>query len=157
LVISFIIIIFLTGIRDYSIKRGNIIKENIYLDMALTNIVNNMDTTYNEVQKNENIASIDKAHLYKDVYIKELDAVFWYNVSVESSKMNNYFNIEISKEVQNLLNDKNVPYIILPIKYHYIYDLNIGDKVTLTINNSYDKEEFYIVGFIDLGIGNFIF
>lgn len=157
LLISFIIIIFLTGLRDYGIKRGDSIKENINIDIAITNIINNMDTTYKDIQEKENVSTIDKAILYKNVYLKEFDAVFWYHISVDADKINEYFNISISKETKNLLNDKHTPYILLPKKYQYIYNVNVGDKVTLAINNSYDKEEFYIAGFFDLGISEFIF
>lgn len=156
LIISFIIIVFLSGLRDYIYKRGNLIKDNINIDIAITNVVNKMDVTYNELKEHENISSIDKAYLYKNVYIKEVNAVFWYNVSVDANKINNYFNIHVDSKIIDLLNDKNTPYILLPIKYHYIYDLNIGDKVTLTLNNSYDNEEFHIVDFIDIGISDFI-
>jgi len=155
LIISFIIIIFLTGLKDYVSKRTNVIKENINIDFAVTNIVNNLDNTFEKLQKKDNLSSIDKAYLHNNVYIKEIENVFRYNVSLNPNNIENYFNINLDSKTKYLL-AASTPYVLLPIKYKHIYDLNIGDKVTLSINQSYDNEEFYILGYIDIGISDFV-
>jgi len=50
------------------------------------------------------------------------------------------------------LNDETTPYVVLPIKFHYTNDLNIGDTVTLQISKKYPSETFKIAGFTEWGI-----
>jgi len=154
---SFLIIILLTGLNEYIADTTKKVRNTITIDYALTNITLNYDRTYQEIKKYENIQQVNKSYIFTDTYIHELDAIFNYHVSLDFDDLTYYFNIDLDNKTIEKLTSSDNNYVILPIKYHYLNNLNTDDKVTLEISKDFPNQEYIIAGFYHSPITEIIF
>jgi len=126
------------------------------VDYGITNILNHYDSTYNALKEDESLSSVDEAYYLSNVEAPELDVFFWFCFSLDADQLNQYFDIELDESVIEKLKDEDTPYVIFPIKYHYLNELQVGDLVYLNINKTYPNEGFIVAGFMDWGINEMI-
>ncbi|MDF2700109.1 MAG: hypothetical protein K0Q49_1665, partial [Haloplasmataceae bacterium] len=152
LLTSFILIILLVGTNDYMSYRTNELKEIVNIDFGITNIVNNIDSTYASLKDDEKVSHVDLGYYYTNVKVDELDTYFWFSISLDANQIQQYLNIDIETSLLEKLKNESIPYVILPIKFHYLNKLEVGDTVHININKQYENQPFVVGGFIDMGI-----
>jgi putative ABC transport system permease protein len=157
LLISFLSI-YLTVFSNHHMNYRIQIQENEYnIDFVLTNFISRYDDTFNDLDNVDNIASKDKVLLFNNIEILNDELNIELVVSIDPTKIYDYFNLDIDQESITLLSDTNQKVIILPSRYNLLDGYNVNDKIMVNINPTYDEVEFIVGGFFEKYVSNLAF
>jgi putative ABC transport system permease protein len=150
-IIAFCIIVLLVSTKSYITRHTEEIYSNIKVDYGLVNVVHNYDVTKAELNDHDQIENVDEAHLLSDIKVKEIDTVFQYLISTDVDALQYYVDFHLEDSMLTRLSD-NTPYVILPNKFQYLYDLKIDDEVSVYLSPTYSNEIFKIAGFVEIDV-----
>ena len=157
LLVCFLSIFLLVLTNDHMEYRIESYHEEYVLDFGLTNFVTRYDQTYQEIQAMDEVDSISKAGLFSNVSFSSLDGSIHQVISIDSNEIEHYFNIDIDESSLSLLSRTNVLTILLPTKFKYLYNLEVGEMIFLSISPEFPEESFEIGGFFEKQIGDLAF
>jgi ABC-type lipoprotein release transport system permease subunit len=156
LLISTLSIFMLILANDYMGIRTSQYRSQYQLDFIVTNIINDYETTYQELVITSEVDAVSKVGLFQDVVIHDAKEAIRDLVSIEPESIDSFFNLNMTDETLDSLN-QNYPVIILPTKYKELYQMKTGETIHLHINTSYSDLSFVIGGFFEKQIGNLAF
>lgn len=146
--IAFFAIIFLViTITDLNLSSDHYIKD-FKTDFLITNIYDGADHIIEELKTFENVDKVEKGHLFRNANLVGTNWAFDYLFSVEGNNFSDYINLTIDSSTLLKLNSYDTPYIVLSEKFQVIDHYQVGDKISLNINQNYQNEEFEIAGFM---------
>lgn len=153
LLISSLSLYLLVLANNYMDIRRTAYQDQYQLDYIVTNIFKDFDQTLEEIQTNEHINHASQVGLFQDVPLVNYKDAIRDVVSMNPSDIYFYFDLDIKQEyLETLSND--YPVILLPVRFHKLYDMNINDSVVLNISPDYPDLSFVIGGFYEKQLGN---
>lgn len=158
LLISLISIVLIFSVRSYLNKEIDGFYDIITFDLAITNINNYSDDLLEDISGYD-ITNSDEAILYSNITIhfndeKYQPAKFFVSMDVEG--YTNYFNMGIN-EFDDKYVSETVPYVLLPKNFKLVYDLSLGDTITLNLNYLLEDIEVVVAGYLDTNLDNFVY
>ena len=156
LLISCLSIYLIIAINGYMVVRQRDYENQYNLDLVVTNIINDYEITYQEISNLEEVGIVSKVGLFQDVTINELDDAIHDFVSMDSSHISYYFNLDISEEALSRLNS-DYPVILLPNSYRYLHLMKIGDSISINMGSYGQEIHFIIGGFFEKQLNNLAF
>ncbi|HCB66089.1 MAG TPA: hypothetical protein DEP70_00690 [Acholeplasmataceae bacterium] len=157
LLVCFVSIFLLVLTNEHMKYRINSYHEEYTLDFGLTNFVTRYDQTFLEIGEMEQVESVSKAGLFANVSFAEMDKSLNQVISIDAVEIDNFFNLPIDQSSLSSLSRTDVLTILLPTKFQYIYNLQIGDSILLNISPEFPEESFEIGGFFEKQIGDLAF
>jgi len=157
LLVCFLSIFLLVLVNDHMKHRIETYREEYILDFGLTNFVTRYEQTYQEIADMEQVSSISKAGIFTHVTFTEMDKSIPQVVSLDAEAIKEFFNLPIDESSLSLLSRTDVLTILLPTKFQYLYNLQIGDLVTLEVSPEFPSETFEIGGFFEKQVGDLAF
>ena len=158
LLISLISIVLIFSVRSYLNEEIDRFYDIIGFDLAITNINNYSDDLLEDISVYD-ITNSDEAILYNNITIYFNDEKYQpakFFVSMDIDEYSNYFNMGISEFDDQYVSD-TVPYVLLPKNFKLVYDLSLGDLVTLNLNYLLEDIEVVVAGYLDTNLDNFIY
>ena len=157
ILICFLCINLLVLTNDHMHRRIDAYHEEFTVDFGLTNFITRYDSTYLEITDMPNVETVDKVGLFENVSFSNQEMSIVSVVSLNPSKIKNYFDLPIDDSSLSLLSRTDVLTILLPTKYKYLHNMSVGDQVQLSISPEFPDETFEIGGFFEKQIGDFAF
>jgi len=158
LFISLISIVLIFSVRNFMFQEIDNFYDAMKFDLALTNIYDYDSDLYNEISDYDTY-EYNEAIFYLDVYIHfnatESQPIKYF-VSMDYDSIDNYFSFN-SENIDNIYKTDELPYVILPINFELVYNLQKGDIVTLDLNYFLEDVEFVVAGFFDTNFDNVIY
>jgi hypothetical protein len=121
-------------------------------DYILTNIFDYNDSVLEAVNADPLTDFASSALFYQGVIIRNnllSDKNLHYLMSIDFSNLSQHFNFVFDRNVSFEMNSTEILYVVLPISYAYIYNIDYGDTVLMHINNDLDNVSFTVAGFIE--------
>jgi uncharacterized integral membrane protein len=131
-------------------------QDQYQLDYIVTNIFNDFDLTFEEIQANEHVRHASQVGLFEDVPIVNQKDALREVVSINPNDIHHFFNVDIHQDILNTLQSDN-PVIILPVRYQKLYNLKVNDTVVLNMNADHQNVSFVIGGFYEKQLSNLAF
>lgn len=151
LLACFISIIFVIIINSYISNQLTKTSDYFSFDYIVYNINRNIDIEEIEISE-ENIA----VNIYSNLKINEYSEINnAYSLDYEDYEL--YFNHPFSIETLGKMKSTDEGYIILPVRFKFLYDMKIGDKIDISLNTKYQDISFEVVDFLDHDYNFFCF
>jgi len=157
LLICFVSIFLLVQTNYHENRTLETIESEYKVDFVLTNIITRFDQITSEISTLDSVKDSDSVLFYSNVLEIESNENINYFFSITPSKINDYFNLNISEDALEKLSNSESAVILLPQRYHELYNYNIGDSIELYISPVYPKESFIIGGFFEKKISDIAF
>ena len=158
LFISLMSIVLVFSVRIYLFNEIDEFYKVMNFDLAVTNINDYNDELLQEINTYQ-IESSDKGIIYNDVTVHFNEQEYQpikYFLSLDMNNIGNYIGIDVIKYNENLANE-STPIVILPKNFEIVYDLNVGDMVTLDLNYKLKNIDMIIAGYFDTDFDNIIY
>lgn len=156
LLISSLSLYLLVLANNYMDIRRTSYQDQYQLEYIVTNIFNDFDITFSEIQENEHVRHASQVGLFEDVPIVNHKDALREVVSINPNEISFYFNVNIPENVLNTLYE-DYPIIILPVRYQKLYQMNSGDTIVLSMNADHPHISFVIGGFYEKQLSNLAF
>lgn len=161
--VSIVVIALTFTVWGFTVDEISRMKETIRADYFLANIVQDAGEVRDDILSEYVVDDIDAAIAYKDVFMDfsaedptaRRRAIYF--ISLSFDKISTYFNYDFDSEIGEKFNDSQTPYIALPVGIGKIFDLEVGDKVTVEISREIPEMEFTIAGFFDTNYLGIVF
>jgi len=157
ILVSFLSLFLLILTNDYMDQRVNTYRAEYKVDYALTNFISRFDQTYDEISNLPLVEDVDKAGLFTNIPIQSINQNINFMIAIDSTRINTYFQIDISEDILSTLETTEYLVIILPLRYHLIYNIEVNQVITLDINSTYQNQDFVVGGFFEKQLGNLAF
>lgn len=157
MLIAFLTIMLLVFTNGYMKVRSESYQNGYQTDFILTHIVTGFDDIYDEISQLDDVQDVTKIGLYNDILVKEQNQTISQLIAIDQDKISTYFNLEINQDSLSDLDDETKLKILLPDRYNKLFDLQIGDQVSIYVNPIYGEKNFYISGFFEKQLGNLAF
>jgi len=157
MLVCFISVFLLVETNDHMERKISRIKDEYNVEYALTNFVSRFVETLEEVQNLEVVESADEVLIYYDAIISDINQNINFMISMDPTKINDYFNFSLKEELIDQLSSTQNPVVVLPNRYGVLYNLHIGDEIHFNLSPVYQDVSFTIVGFYDKQAGNMAF
>ena len=157
---SFLVIGVTMMINHYVDTAINDFTEDMEVDYFLTNIFDYDADILTDVQTNEVVESVDEVVLYRDVVIKNEnvdDKTMKFFLSAGYSQLNTYFDFTFDRDIQSAMEDTTELWVVLPISFKYIYQIDAGDVLTFNLSQELTQLPFKVAGFIETNYINIVF
>lgn len=158
LMISLFALVVLFSLRLFMDQQIDDFYDLMDFDLAVANI-NDYDSTLIDEIEMYDIESADQAVFYQRINIDfddENSQPCRFFVSMERDALFLYFGLEEIDFDESYL-DNEVAYVVLPKSHQLVYDLEIGDIVSLDLNYSLEEIEMEVAGFIDTDLDNLVY
>ncbi|MBN2300771.1 MAG: hypothetical protein JXC31_06275 [Acholeplasmataceae bacterium] len=154
ILVCFVSIFLLVLANDHMDKRMESYENEFRMDFVLTNFISRYDETFNQIVSLENVENAEKVGFIKDIDFVDFEQNLGSLVSMDAQSISNYFNFQISVEsLENLSNNQKLV-ILLPERFHMLFDMQVGQLVNLNISPAHPNETFEIGGFFEKQIGD---
>ncbi|MBI9008859.1 MAG: ABC transporter permease [Tenericutes bacterium] len=156
--ICLITIVMIFSVRTFISSEINEFYGIMDYDLTIANVYDYDDALKTEIEEYD-VVSVDEAVFYQNIYVhfNETDSQpCKFFVSMEQDRIENYFGIEELDFDESYLNNE-VAYVLLPKNYGIVYNLEVGDTVTVDLNYNLKNIDVKIAGFLDMNFDNFIF
>ncbi len=151
-------LVLIFSVRGFLYQELDEFQDTMDFDLAIVNIYDYDDDLQNEMSE-YNLASSESAIFYTDIVVhfdEENLQPSKFFVSMDYSEFGSYFNLPLEEiDMSYIFGDGF--YTILPENFKYVYDLDIGDVVTLDLNYNLEGIDVEIAGFFDTNFDNIIF
>ncbi len=137
-------------------QRYSIHREEFKIDYLMTNFVSRYDETLLEIQDMTGVKSADSMRIYENITLLESGDSILQTVSLDPDIIETYFNYEISEEAMLSLSNP-MPTILLPNRFKEVYDLNIGDSISVSLHPEAPEVTLVIGGFFEKYLSNLAF
>jgi len=158
LMISMFALVILFSLRSFMDQQVDSFYGLMDFDLAVANINDYDDSLLNEIDTYD-IVSADQATFYQRIYI-EFDEnntqPCRFFVSMERDIIFEYFGLSETEFDESYL-DNEVAYVVLPKSHKLVYNLSIGDTVSLNLNYALEEVQMEIAGFIDTELDNLVY
>ncbi len=144
-------------VDDHMTERTNILRNEITADFALTNFTSGYDDIYSEISQLSDVKHVARVGLYKGVSFSDISQSLETIVSIDHNVIHNFFSLSFDTASLDSLARTDNPIILLPIRYHYLFDLEIGETINLDLNPEFTNIEFEIGGFFQKEFSNIAF
>ncbi|MBN2504319.1 MAG: hypothetical protein JXB20_03140, partial [Bacilli bacterium] len=160
---SFVVVATTLSVRVFVINEVDFFIDQINFDYAMTNITNYDDALKTEIIQNYAVEAVDEVIFYRDVRLlidsqgeieKEKMQFF---VSLEGDRFDEYFNFDRVEPIGSDYLENDEIYVVIPKSLGKIYDLEIGETISLLINSEHDIMEVEIAGFLDTNFDNVVY
>ncbi len=128
-------------------KRINRLEEEYQFDLLVTRIVDNQDEIYDDIKNMDLVDDAIRVGYYENVVSKVNDQSITQVLSIEGSKIDQYFNLNISQKTIDNFESMDQLEIILPYKYQKVYGYKPGDTFALSFDGTANDIAFKIAGF----------
>ncbi len=158
LMICLITLVMIFSVRTFLYSEIDEFQSLIDFDMVLAN-VHDYDEDLRDELEEYNITTVDEAAFYQNIYVdfnENENSPVKYFVSMNHDNITDYFGVDEIEFDESYLNNE-IAYVLLPKNYALVYDLEVGDSVSLDINYVLKDVELTIAGFLDINFDNFIF
>lgn len=157
--ISLLSLVLIFSVRIFIDKTIEDFDDMMSFDLAITNIYDYDDSLLNEVKNDSNVINSDSGLFYRNItiYFNEKDyQPCKFFISMNYNQFSNYFNLNTIDYDNQYINTNN-PYVILPYNFKMVYDIKLGDVVTLDLNYKLNNISVVVVGFFDTDFDNIIY
>ncbi|GEM_PF-2673969 len=137
-------------------QRYSIHREEFKIDYLMTNFVSRYDETLLEIQDMAGVKSADSMRIYENIKLLESGDSILQTISLDPDIMDTYFNYEISEDAMLSLSN-SIPTILLPNRFKEVYDLNIGDSISVNLHPEAPEVTLVIGGFYEKYLSNLAF
>jgi hypothetical protein len=155
--IAFLTILLLVYANTYMINRKNAYQETYDIDLMVVNITKDFDDKYDEIYEMSNVDHVAKAGLYQQVRTIDENQSIRELISIDPIHISTYFRTNIDEDALRQLNKVTKLYIILPDRYMFLYDYDVGDSIDIYVNGRYKEQTFEIAGFFEKQLGDLAF
>ena len=160
IIISLLALVLIFSVRIFMSDQIDEFYNAMDFDMALVNIYDYDDSLLNQVDTYD-VTTNDPAIFYRNVILDFNDTdsepiIFF--VSMSQDSVNDYFNLDFGDvDIQEQYVSDDTPYIILPVNFKYIYNLNIGDVLTMDLNYNLLNVQVFVAGFVETNLDNIVY
>ena len=155
--IAFLTVLLLVFANTYMIDRKDAYQETYQVDLMVINITKNYDDKYLDIKAMDEVKEISKAGLFQQVKTTDENQSIRELISMDPNDISAYFKTNIEPEALSDLNKVTKLYIILPDRYTFLYDYQIGDTIEIYVNGKYKEQTFEIAGFFEKQLGDLAF
>lgn len=153
-IVSITLLIQTTG---YIQLKANHIRREYQADLVLSNVLRQMDVVQTEVSNMPEVNGSTPVGIYRNVKITPSGQTFQAVYAIDPAKIPEYFGmIAVQNSLETFI-QSHEPAIWLPMRYQAVYDIKVGDIITLDINPSYNQVSLKVIGFFDEAVGNTAF
>ncbi len=157
--ISLLSLVLIFSVRIFIYKAIDDFNDMMTFDLAITNIYDYDDSLLNNVQNDNNVIDSDAGLFYRNITIhfneKDYQPCKFF-VSMDYNQFFNYFNLDVIDYDSQYVNAAN-PYVLLPYNFKMVYDIELGDVVTIDLNYKLDNIQVVVAGFFDTDFDNIIY
>ncbi len=140
------LLIFASSYMKIRIER---LESEYQFDLIVTRIISEQDQIYQEISEIEYVDHADQIGYFENVETNFENESLEQVVSIDISHIVYYFNFDIDQSIINTFEQATTPQILLPMRYHKIYNQNIGDHIYLDLGPNYKDTIFRIAGFYE--------
>ncbi|HPJ24322.1 MAG TPA: FtsX-like permease family protein, partial [Bacillota bacterium] len=159
-VISLLAVVLIFAVRTFMFNEIDNFYDAVRFDLAIVNVYDYDDALMDEIETYD-ITYAQDAIFYRDIEINfsedDLETCRFF-VSMDYENLNQFFNFDY--DIQSIdpsyISDET-PYVILPINFQLIHQVNIGDTITLDLNAKLEDISVVIAGFIDTNFDNILY
>jgi hypothetical protein len=155
--IAFLTILLLVFANTYMLDRKDAYQETYQVDLMVVNITKNYDDKYMDIKAMDEVKDISKAGLFQKVKTTDENQSIRELISMDPNDISTYFKTNIQSEALSDLNRVTKLYIVLPDRYMFLYDYQIGDTIEIYVNGKYKEQTFEIAGFFEKQLGDLAF
>jgi hypothetical protein len=155
--IAFLTILLLVFANAYMMNRKDAYQETYQVDLMLVNITKDFDDKYDEINTMSEVDDVSKAGLYQQVRTIDENQSIRELISIDPNDISTYFKTNIDEDALRQLNKVTKLYIILPDRYMFLYDYDVGDPIDIYVNGRYKEQTFEIAGFFEKQLGDLAF
>ena len=156
LLISFLSIYLIVAINGYMKIRQHDYQHQYHLDLVVTNVIQDFELTFDEINALEQVEMISRVGLFQDASIIDYSDAIHDFVSIHPSHINTFFNLNISEVSLNALYN-DYPVILLPASFKYLHRLNEGDTLIVDLGKRHEGVTFVIGGFFEKQLNDLAF
>lgn len=157
MLVCFMSILLLTLANTHMDTRMTNYSHEFKVDFVLTNFISRYDETYQEISGDDLVSSVDEVGYLQNISFLDFKQNLGSIIALDPIKIDTYFNFDISEtSINNLLQTDRLV-ILLPERFHMLYDMQVGDEIHLNISPLHDHETFEIGGFFQKEIGDLAF
>ncbi|MFA7107013.1 MAG: hypothetical protein WC154_06900 [Candidatus Izemoplasmatales bacterium] len=145
-------------VRIFFSNQVDTIKDMYKFDAILTNIHDYQDNLIDDIEALD-VESVNPGLVYENLLVSIDDDkpfIVKMMISVERDDFGDYLGFDISDLDESYFNH-NLPFIMFPISYHYVYDLNKGDIVSVDLSSKLGNVDFVVGGFINTNFDQFVY
>ena len=155
--IAFLTILLLVFANAYMMNRKDAYQETYQVDLMVVNITKDFDDKYAEINTMSEVDDVSKAGLYQQVRTIDENQSIRELISIDPNDISTYFKTNIDEDALRQLNKVTKLYIILPDRYMFLYDYDVGDPIDIYVNGRYKEQTFEIAGFFEKQLGDLAF
>ena len=153
IMISFLSILLLVTGNRYMHERKENIESEIQIDFMLFNFSHLFNETYEKMNTLEGVEHASKVLLYQNIELVDFDENIRFLVSLDKNELQHYFSIPLNESLNSLDRDDKLV-ILLPERFHYIYQIEKGDLIRLSLFPSEADVIFEVSGFFENQLGS---
>jgi hypothetical protein len=157
ILIAFLTIMLLVFANGYMVQRAKSYENAYQMDFILTHIIRDFDDIYDEIDQLEDVANAQKIGLYNNVYVISYEQTISQLISMDQSQIKNFFHVDINQVALDDLDNTSELKIVLPDRYHELYNLEVGDQIKINVDATFGEQSFYISGFFEKQLGDLAF
>jgi hypothetical protein len=128
-------------------KRIDNVSSEYTFDLIMTRMISDQEQIYEDVLDLEETLAAENIAYYEYVETNINQEYIEQVISIDPKTIDTYFNLDIDDEIIARFNHLDMPQIVLPLKYQEVYDLNVGDDISITLSQTYQHIELKIAGF----------
>lgn len=158
--ISLIALIMVFSVRKFMFGEIDLFYDVVRFDLAIVN-VNDYSSALKDEVMTYDVTRADEAVFYDDILIhfpndKMETSKFF--VSMDYPDLTHYFGFNFDiQDIDPAYISDTIPYVILPIDFKWVYDMDVGDMVTIDLNHRMENIPMVIAGFINTNFDNIVY
>lgn len=158
IIISLLALVLIFSVRGFIYSEIDNFNKTMSFDLAMTNIYDYDDNLLGDI-KSYDVTNADSGLLYQDVeiFFNESDIQpCKFFISTDKNHFTDYFDLNIIGFDQTVVSE-NIPYVILPYNFKMVYNISVGDEVTLSLNYNLNHVTMVVAGYFDTNFDNIIY
>jgi hypothetical protein len=158
LFVIFLVILSVVSVQGFINRESKKLENQIAVDYALLGIFDYQATLKQEVLNNFDVSQVDEAIVYQNtlLHFGEEAKRFRFNISMDYESFKEHFQFDETEPI-DLSDSTDLPEIILPINFKYIYDLSVGDTISMDLSKEITDVPCVVAGFFETNFDNVVY
>jgi hypothetical protein len=156
--IALMVVTIMLTVRFFISDQIEEVRANNKFNLVMTNIQDYNENLIDEI-KTYDVTNADPVLIYSDVLVSLAsndNFLIRMFVSIEQSAFNDYYGDDISFVDEDIKNSE-LPYVLLSSSYKEVYELKVGDLISIDLNPEIRDFTFILGGFLDSEFDQFAY
>lgn len=158
LFVIFLVSISVISVRTFIDEEFEAFYDQLQVDYAVTGIFDYQDSIKQEMITSLDVTNVDEGIVYQNslMHFDEMIKRTRFNVSMDYQAFLEHFAFETADDIDFSISG-NTPAIIIPLSLKYIYEVEVGDVISMDMSRDIVGIPFVIVGFFETNFDNIVY